>query len=265
MPDFTRLARSQRAQLWGQAFGLPVATTLFAALGMLITSAATAVYNEPIWDPTSLLTRPQFAHPLVELLSLVTLVVATLSVNVAANLVSPAFGIAHLWPQKIGYRAGASIAGALAVFMQPWFLLEGSGDLIPKFLVGYSALLGPIAGIMVCDYWVLRRTRLSVPDLYAEGGRYAYAGGFNQCALSALLAGLLPNLPGFILHLQAARLGLTTAALVALQPTATQTFWSFASGIYAFAWILGFVTSFCFYAAMMRIFESDQVRLDRIA
>ena len=263
MSDFTRYAKNQRAQLVGQAIGLPTAMTLFAGLGMAITSATASVYLHPIWDPVTLLTQPEFGNPFVVIWSLLTIVLATLTVNVAANLIAPAFGFAHLWPQKIYYRIGASIAGALAVLMQPWFLLEQTGDLIAKFLVGYSALLGPIAGILICDYWLLRRARLNVDDLFLASGRYRYRNGFNQLALSALLAGIFPNLPGFILNVQAAKLGIPSYELIAQQDPSSKLAWHLADDFYGFAWLLGFVVSFCVYAILMRAFEREQYEADR--
>ena len=253
MPDFTRYAKDQKAQAWGQTLGLPTTMTVFSAMGVLITSASHAVYNEIIWDPTELWTTPDFGHPIVVLLSLVTIGVATLSVNVAANVVSPAFDFANLWPSKIDFKIGGTITGVIGILIQPWNLMATAGDYIFKWLVGYSALLGPIAGIMVCDYWVLRKTRLDIPALYTHGGRYSYKSGFNPWALLALLLGILPNIPGFIVEISRGKL--TEAEWIAQLPASQQAFWSFGSQVYAFAWMAGFAISFVLYYVFMKTFE----------
>ena len=252
MPDFTRYAKNQRAQALGQTLGLPTTMTLFSAMGVVITSATEVVYGKAIWDPAELVAQPDFGHPLVVLLSLVTIGVATLSVNVAANVVSPAFDFANLWPQRIGFRAGGVITGILAVLIRPWNLIEGSAAYIFTWLVGYSGLLGPIAGIMVCDYWVLRRTHLEVDELYQEHGRYRFAGGWNPWAVVALLAGALPNVPGFWVQLESSRTGLTVDQVLASVSPAWLGFFQASARIYDFAWLVGFAISFALYYALMK-------------
>lgn len=252
MPDFTRYAKNQKAQMLGQSLGLPTTMTLFSAMGVIITAASERVYGKAIWDPTELVAQPDFAHPLVVLLSLITIGVATLSVNVAANVVSPAFDFANLWPQKIDFRIGGTITGVIGILIQPWNLLAGSSAYIFTWLVGYSGLLGPIAGIMVCDYWVLRRTHLEVDELYREDGRYHYVSGWNPWAVLALILGALPNIPGFMIQLQSTKLGISVADVLAGYGGAWGAICRFSTDLYQFAWMVGFGLSFGLYYLFMK-------------
>jgi len=263
MPDFTRFSKNQKAQMLGQTLGLPTTMTFFSALGVLITSASLVVYHEAIWDPTDLLSKPEFAHPVVVLLSLFTIAIATLSVNVAANVVSPAFDFANLWPEKIDFKIGGTITGVIGIVMMPWKVLESAGDYIFTWLVGYSALLGPIAGIMVCDYWVLRRTRLHVRDLYLKEGLYAYKSGYNPWALLALVIGVLPNIPGFLIQAHASALKIDAATYIATRvPAAWHGLARVAEESYDFAWMVGFAISFAAYYVLMQLFEKANVTAD---
>lgn len=263
MPDFTRFSKSQKAQVLGQSLGLPTTMTFFAMLGVMITSASEVVYGQAIWDPIKLLSKPEFGHPLVVLVSLVSIAVATLSINVAANVVSPAFDFANLWPEKIDFKIGGTITGILGIVMMPWKLLATAGDYVTKWLVGYSALLGPIAGIMICDYWALRRTKLHVRDLYLHQGLYTYKSGFNPWALVALVVGVVPNLPGFILQLEASRLKFPNVpAYIASFPSQWQGPASVANELYAFSWMVGFSISFAAYYVLMQLFEKANVAAD---
>jgi len=252
MPDFTRYAKNQKAQMLGQTLGLPTTMTFFAGMGVIITSASEKIYGQAIWDPTELVAKPDFGHPLIVLLSLVTIGVATLSVNVAANVVSPAFDFANLWPAKIDFKIGGTITGITGILIQPWNLMSGSGTYIFTWLVGYSGLLGPLAGIMVCDYWVLRKTRLAVDELYRTEGRYYYANGFNPWAFVALVLGIIPNLPGFLVQLQSSETGKSVAEILATYSPAMQPFVKFSTDVYSFAWMVGFGISFAFYLVLMK-------------
>ena len=175
IPDFTRYARSQRAQMLGQALGLPAAMTLFSFIGVAVTSACTVIFGEAIWDPVALLTR--FQRPLVAFLALIALMLATLNTNVAANVVSPSNDFSNLSPRRISFRTGGLITGVIGLLLMPWKLLHDYSAYIFGWLVGYSALLGPIAGIMIADYVLLRRGQLVVDDLYLRGHRYEYTRG----------------------------------------------------------------------------------------
>ncbi len=227
IPDFTRYAKTQRDQVLGQALGLPTTMTLFAFICVVVTSASTVIFpnadgtpGPAIWDPVVLLGK--MGGGLTIAVSLVALTVATLSTNIAANVVSPANALVAVRPRAISFRTGAMVTAALGIAIMPWKLLEDPNGYIFVWLLGVSALLGPVGGILIADYFVHRKTVLDVAALYRKDGPYAYSGGFNPVALVALLLGVLPNLPGF-LH---------TAHLVASVPAVFDT-------IYQYAWFVG--------------------------
>jgi NCS1 family nucleobase:cation symporter-1 len=197
IPDFTRYAKSQRGQMIGQALGLPLAMTLYSFIGVAVTSASAVLFGEPIWDPVALLGR--FHQPLIASIALVALLIATLNTNVAANVVSPSNDFSNLRPSLISFRTGGLITGVLGVLMMPWKLLSNYSSYIFGWLVGCSALLGPIAGIMICDYFLVRDRQLLTADLYRRGGIYEYKSGFNPKAIAALLAGVLVALIGLVI------------------------------------------------------------------
>ena len=166
MPDFTRFGRSQREQIVGQVVALPTTMAVFAAMGVLITSATVVIYGEAIWDPVKLVGR--FDTPLVVAISMFTAVVATLAVNIAANVVSPANDFANAFPRLIDFKTGGLITGLLAILMQPWKLLADPSGYIFTWLLGYSGGLGSIAGVLIADYWIVRRTAVRLEDLYLD-------------------------------------------------------------------------------------------------
>jgi nucleobase:cation symporter-1, NCS1 family len=223
IPDFTRYAKSQRDQMVGQALGLPLAMTLYAFIGVAATSASVVIFGTAIWDPVELLGR--FHQPVVASIALVALVVATLNTNVAANVVSPSNDFSNLAPKYISFRTGGLITGVLGVAMMPWKLLTDFSTYIFGWLVGYSGLLGPIAGIMIADYFVIRKTSLDVEGLYLRNGPYEYVAGFNPRALIALAAGIIVALVG--LFVPALRF------------------------LYDYAWFIGFGVSAMVYIALM--------------
>jgi len=192
IPDFSRYARSQKAQMLGQALGLPTAMTLYSFIGVAVTSASVVIFGEAIWDPVALLGR--FHQPAVAFIALIALLLATLNTNVAANVVSPSNDFSNLNPRRISFRTGGLITGCLGMVMMPWKLLGSYSAYIFGWLVGYSALLGPIAGVMIADYFVVRRRQLVLDDLYLRQGCYEYAGGFNYRALAALAGGIAVGL-----------------------------------------------------------------------
>jgi NCS1 family nucleobase:cation symporter-1 len=194
IPDFTRYAKNQDAQIVGQTFGLPVAMTLYSFVGIAVTSASAVVFGQPIWNPITLLSS--FHQPLVAFLGLIALLIATLNVNIAANVVSPSNDISNLAPRLISFRTGGLITGFLGLAMMPWKLMATFGSYIFGWLVGYSGLLGPVAGIMVADYFLVRRTRLDIYSLYRRGGVYEYRKGVNPVAVIALVIGVLAALVG---------------------------------------------------------------------
>ncbi|WP_405009509.1 NCS1 family nucleobase:cation symporter-1 [Kitasatospora sp. NBC_01539] len=187
IPDFTRFGGSQKAQIRGQALGLPTTMTLFALLSVLVTSGSQAVYGEPIWDPIALAAKMDSTAGI--LFALFTVLIATLSVNIAANVVSPAYDLANLLPKRVTFRTGAFITGVVGVVIMPWKLISDPHVYIFTWLGVVGGLLGTVAGILIADYWLLRRTRLDLADLYRAGGRYWYAGGWNWRAVTALLVG----------------------------------------------------------------------------
>jgi NCS1 family nucleobase:cation symporter-1 len=196
IPDFTRYAKSQHAQMVGQALGLPTAMTLYAFIGVAVTSASAVLFGQPIWDPVVLLGR--FHQPVIASIALVALLVATLNTNVAANVVSPSNDFSNLSPRLISFRTGGLITGVIGILMMPWKLLGSFNSYIFGWLVGYSGFLGPIAGIMIADYFLIRRRDLQVAALYQRGDAYEYRGGVNYRAMIALGVGVLVALVGLV-------------------------------------------------------------------
>jgi NCS1 family nucleobase:cation symporter-1 len=194
IPDFTRYAKSQDSQIVGQAFGLPVAMVLYSFIGIACTSASVTIFGEPVWSPITLLGK--FHQPLAALLALVALLIATLNVNIGANVVSPSNDFSNLAPGLISFRTGGMITGLLGLAMMPWRLMSTFGHYIFDWLEGYSGLLGPVAGIMVADYFLIRGTRLDIVSLYRRGGPYEYTRGINSRAIVALVAGVVVALIG---------------------------------------------------------------------
>ena len=196
IPDFTRYAKNQGSQAWGQAFGLPVAMTLYTFVGIAVTSASTVLFGRPIWDPIELIGA--FHQPLVAFVAMIAILVATLSVNIGANVVSPSNDFSNLYPRLISFRTGGLITGFLGLAMCPWKLLVTPDAYILGWLVGYSGLLGPVAGIMIADYFFIRRTELDVNSLYHREGAYHYTKGINSRAVVALVLGVVLALVGRI-------------------------------------------------------------------
>lgn len=191
MPDFTRFGRSQKEQTMGQAVALPLAMAIFSAMGIMITSAAIVIYPDApakeLWDPVKLISR--FDNPFVVAISMFTVAVATLSVNIAANVVSPANDFANAFPKWITFKRGGLITGIAGLLLQPWKLVADPNGYIFTWLLGYSGGLGSIAGILIVDYWIVRKKKLNLPDLYLPEGDYAYKSGWNPAAVIATIAG----------------------------------------------------------------------------
>ena len=195
IPDFSRYARSQREQIIGQAIGLPPTMALFAFIGVAVTSATVVIYGETIWNPILLLQKFQNHWALG--LSMGAVAIATLATNIAANVVSPANDFSHLAPRFIGFRLGGLITGIVGTVMMPWYLLANAHVYIDTWLVGVSGLLGAVGGILICDYWLLRRAKLSINDLFRRNGRYSYDRGINWAALLAVAIAVAVCVPGF--------------------------------------------------------------------
>jgi len=222
IPDFTRYARGQREQILGQALGLPTTMTFYSFIGIAVTSATVVLFGQAIWDPVSVLSR--LGNPLAVVVAMIALLMATLNVNVAANVVSPANDFSNLWPRRISFRTGGILTCLIGVLMQPWRLLASYGNYVSGWLVGYSGFLGPVAGILICDYFVRRKKILIPLDLYRRGGAYEFSRGVNWKAILALVAG---SAVAFV--------GLIYAPLRAL---------------YDYAWFVGFGVSFVVYWAL---------------
>ena len=196
IPDFTRYATSQKAQALGQAIGLPLAMTLYSFVGVAVTSASVVLFGQAIWDPVALIGR--FHEPLLAFIALIAILLATLNTNVAANVVSPSNDFSNLNPRLISFRTGGLITGVAGVLMMPWRLLSDYSSYIFGWLVGYSGLLGPVAGIMIADYFIVRRRHLEVDDLYRRGGIYEYRNGVNPRAIVSLGLGIAVALLGLV-------------------------------------------------------------------
>lgn len=194
MPDFTRFGRSQREQMVGQAAGLPTTMTLFPLIGVLTVSATVIVFGEAIWDPGTLV--GQLDLPPVEILIGFTLLLATLTTNVAANVVSPSYDFSNAWPKRISFRTGGIITGIVGILIMPWYLMSEPSIYIFTWLGTYGGLTGAIAGVLIADYWLIRRTKFKLADLYRPEGIYRYAGGWNWRALVALILGAVVGIGG---------------------------------------------------------------------
>ncbi len=238
IPDFSRYARTQRDQILGQTIGLPPTMALYSFIGVAVTSATPIIFHvaQPIWDPVDVLTRIE--SPFVLIVAMIALGIATLATNIAANVVSPANDFAQLAPKYITFKIGGFITGVIGVLMMPWKLLADPTGYIFTWLIAYSALLGPIGGILIADYFVYRHKTLNVTALYRKDGEYRFLGGFSIVALIALVAGAAPSLPGFLVTIKAIPAN-------ALPP--------FLSHLYHYAWFVGFGVAFVIYLALRKI------------
>lgn len=189
IPDFTRFGAGQRAQIWGQSLGLPTTMAAFALLSVLVTSGSQAVYGKPIWEPAELAARMDTKLGIA--FALFVILLATLTTNVAANLVSPAYDLSNLAPKAISFRTGSLIACAAGMLMFPWELIANPDIYIFVWLGTYGGLLGSVAGVLIADYWLVRRTALALPDLYRRDGAYWYTGGWNWRGVLAFAVGAL--------------------------------------------------------------------------
>ncbi|MEO5510576.1 MAG: NCS1 family nucleobase:cation symporter-1 [Longimicrobiales bacterium] len=241
IPDFTRYAQSQRSQMLGQAIGLPFTMTAFAFIGVAVTAATMVVFGKAIWDPVELIAR--IGSPTVIIAGAFVILIAQLTTNMAANVVSPANDFSNLSPRRISYVTGGLITAVIGVLIMPWKLYGDAAAYIFTWLIGYSSLMGALAGILISDYWVLRRQKLSVPDLFRLEGRYTYRGGYNWAAIVALVLAMLPVLPGFV------RAATVPGGQVGNPNILDQ--------LYTYAWFVTFALSFVLYYALMRATSSS--------
>jgi nucleobase:cation symporter-1, NCS1 family len=232
IPDFSRYAKSQRDQVIGQALGLPATMALYSFIGVAVTSATTIIYGTTIWDPVDVLTK--FTNPVVLVVAMVALCIATLATNIAANVVSPANDFANLAPKRISFKVGGYITGVIGVLIMPWKLVADPDGYIFTWLIAYSALLGPIGGILIADYFVYRRCKLNLTALYDPMGEYRFTGGYSLVAIFSLVSGVLPSLPGFLVQINALPAGSLPTLLL---------------DIYHYAWFVGFAVAFVVYLA----------------
>jgi NCS1 family nucleobase:cation symporter-1 len=248
MPDFTRFGKSQRAQAWGQILGLPTTMTLFPLIAVLVTSATVVVFGKAIWNPVDLV--GQFNNPVVVIFALFTLAVATLSVNVAANIVSPSYDFSNVIPKLISFRTGGLITGVLGIVIQPWNLLANPNVYIFTWLGFYGGALGAIAGVLIADYWFVRSTNLKLADLYRPDGVYRYAGGFNWRGLVSLLVGGLLAVGGAYSAPGTGPFPVKGVIGFLYQPFA----------FYDYSWVVGLVAAFLCYLALSGLFPASAVR-----
>ena len=194
MPDFTRFGRSQRDQAIGQALGLPTTMTLFPLVGVITTSATVIVFGKAIWDPVAL--TGKLDNPIALIIMLAALALATLTTNVAANVVSPSYDFSNAWPKRISFRTGGIITGIIGILIMPWNLLADPNQYIFTWLGTYGGATGAIAGVLIADYWWVRRKNLKLADLYRADGVYGYAKGWNWIAVVSLLVGIVIAIGG---------------------------------------------------------------------
>lgn len=244
IPDFTRYAKSQKAQINGQIIGLPPAMTLFSFIGVVVTSATFIIYGETIWDPVVL--AGKFENKLLVSMAMIAVAISTLATNIAANIVSPANDFSNLSPKKINFRTGGYITGLIGILILPWKLIADPNGYIFTWLIAYSSLLGPVGGIMIADYYFIRKQQLQVDELYRHNGQYTFSKGFNTIAIMSLLIGIIPNVPGFLLQV---KLVSATAFPVWI------------SDLYHYAWFVGFFVSGIFYFFLMRETTSAKINL----
>ncbi len=235
IPDFTRYAKSQKAQVNGQVIGLPPSMTFFAFVGVIVTSATAIIYGQTEWDIVKLAGR--FDSKIMVTFAMIGIIISTLATNVAANIVSPANDFANLSPRKISFKTGGYITGIIGVLIFPWKLIADPNGYIFTWLIAYSSLLGPVGGIMIVDYFFIRNKELNAVDLYREKGEYTYSNGFNLKAIIALLAGIIPNVPGFLLQIKV---------------VAVTAFPEWIAHLYNYAWFVGFGVSGVIYYLFMK-------------
>jgi len=235
IPDFTRYATSQKAQVRGQLIGLPPAMTFFAFVGVIVTSSTAIIYGHTEWDIVKV--AGSFDSKIMVTIAMIGIIISTLATNIAANIVSPANDFSNLSPQKINFRTGGYITGIIGILIFPWKLIADPNGYIFTWLIAYSSLLGPVGGIMIVDYYVIRKKNLVAEDLYRHDGVYGYKNGFNTMAIVALLLGILPNVPGFLLQIKVLN---------------ADAFPEWINHLYHYAWFVGFGVSGFVYLLLMK-------------
>ena len=228
MPDFTRFGRSQSDQVIGQALGLPTTMTLFPLVGVLTTSATVIVFGKAIWDPVAL--TGKLDNPFALIIMLAALALATLTTNVAANVVSPSYDFSNAWPRRISFRTGGIITGIIGILIMPWNLLADPNQYIWTWLGTYGGATGAIAGVLIADYWWIRRRNLKLADLYRTDGVYGYARGWNWIAVVSLLVGVVFAIGG-------------AYSQTDLKPFPANGLIPFLKPFYDYSWVVGLLVS----------------------
>jgi NCS1 family nucleobase:cation symporter-1 len=193
MPDLTRFARSNREQFWGTMLGLPLAQTVYYVMASVIVSATLLVFHKALWNPPDVLQA--IDNPGLSIFGALLLAVASLSVNIPANIVSPAYDLTNLLTRWLTFRRGAVISIVIAFAYAPWRLMQTPQALF-SVLDNIGVVLGPATGILIADYFVVRRQRLDVPGLFDRHGPYRAVGGFNPVGLGVLIASWIPLFVG---------------------------------------------------------------------
>ena len=240
IPDFTRYAKSQRAHIIGQAIGLAPSMTLFAFIGVIVTSATAIIFGKVIWNPIDLATN--FENKWMISIAMIAIALSTLATNIAANIVSPANDFSNLSPSKIDFKKGGYITGIIGLLIFPWKLIADPSGYIFTWLIAYSSLLGPIGGIMIVDYYVIRKKQLLVDDLYRHDGIYQYNSGFNRVAIISFVVGVLPSVPGF---------------LAAIHIVQNDSFPEWLIHLYNYSWFVGFAVAAIVYGALFMINKNN--------
>ena len=238
IPDFTRFARSQKDQAIGQFLGMPTTMTIYAFIGIFVTSATVLLFGKALWDPIMVLSH--FKTPFVIAISMFGIGLATICCNIAANIVSPANDFSNLFPSKISFRTGAYITVIIGVLILPWKLIANPHVYIFQWLLAYSSLLGSVGGIMLCDYYLIHKTNLNLHDLFQERGEYTFRKGWNINAFAAMILAVIPNIPGF---------------LMATSLVSKTYFPVWLTNLYNYAWFISLGLSFVLYWIFMKLFH----------
>jgi NCS1 family nucleobase:cation symporter-1 len=240
IPDFTRYAKNQRAHVIGQAIGLAPSMTLFAFIGVIVTSATAIIFGKVIWNPIDLASN--FENKWMISIAMIAIALSTLATNIAANIVSPANDFSNLSPSKIDFKKGGYITGIIGLLIFPWKLIADPSGYIFTWLIAYSSLLGPIGGIMIVDYFIIRKKELLVDDLYRHDGIYQFDNGFNSKAIIAFVIGVLPNVPGFLAAIHVVNKDLFPEWLI---------------HVYNYSWFVGFALAALAYRVLMNKIKTN--------
>jgi NCS1 family nucleobase:cation symporter-1 len=230
--DITRQAKSQKDQIAGQFIGLPGTMVFYSFTGIFVTCAAVLAFPDILvaedapWDPVSLINR--FDNPGVIIFAQIAMLIATLSTNIAANVIAPANAISNVFPKQISFRVGGVIAGLIGIVLCPWWLMND----ISSLLIFISGLLGPVLAVLLCDYFLIRKTELDISSLYRSQGAYTYTKGYNLIALFSIVAG---------------------AIFAVIGKWVPQLVW-----IFNLSWFSGFIFTFILYYLLMKFFNPKQ-------